>query len=116
MYRREYRISLLVGLAFFAAVFPYGGLGDVTPVYALFCVAMNGVSAFLFALLLYKRLTKRLTRENYPTYAWFLVLSSFCHLVFTFLNPRAWICIGISGAILIAMLADWFRHRNDPEE
>lgn len=119
LYPREYRICWLVGVLFFAVVFPYGCIGDaeIEPVYPFFCGLLNALSAVLYCTILFKTLCRRFSVEEFKVYAWFLVLTAFCHLVFTFMSRGSWVCIGVTAVILTAMgavwLKDWMKNRKN---
>lgn len=115
LFPREYWLSWLGAAVVFAALFPLSMFSDpeISVHYAVFAVALSAISTVLLRTILFRVWVKRFYSDSYRVYAWFLAVQAFCHLVFTGMNPRSWVYIGASVAVLLGMLLQVLKERKN---
>lgn len=107
----QYWLSWLFAVVFFAALLPFGMFRkpEISIHYGIFCVALGALSTVLFRDILFRVWVRRFYSESFRVYGWFLAVQAFCHLVFTGMNPKSWIYIGVTAALLLGMGIAWLR-------
>lgn len=111
LFPKEYWLSWVFAAALFGLLFPGKMFGnpDILVHYAVFCVALGGISAVLIRTIVLRIWVRRFYPDTFRVYAWFLAVEAFCHLVFTGMNPLGWVYIGLSAALELWMGIAWLK-------
>ena len=111
LFPTQYWLSWLFAGMFFAALVPYGMFREpeISVHYTLFCVVLGALSTVLFRAILFRVWVRRLYSESFRVYGWILAIQAFCHLVFTGMNPKGWVYIGVTAALGLGMGITWLR-------
>jgi len=95
---KGYRLwaSLIFGLVLFFGTIPFYHDMYIPEVFTFVCIALNGLSAILFARFLQRVLTKTLTAERRAMFAVGTMFQAIFHWIFTIMNWGSWLFLGLS--------------------
>lgn len=79
-------LSALAGIALFVLIYPYQHDIYIAAVHTAICVALNGASALLLGVILYRLLRGTFWSGEQGIFLWFLVLLGAGHAVFAVMN------------------------------
>ncbi|ONI40651.1 hypothetical protein AN639_02900 [Candidatus Epulonipiscium fishelsonii] len=91
-------VSVIFAVLSFVALYPL----SATPI-AYYALGFVAFSIIVFAVILYFAITKSFTQNNCIKLILLVVVSALPHLVLCLLNYGSWVCLGVSGAIIILL-------------
>ena len=103
--------SILAGILLFIIIWPYSHDMYIGLLHTICCVLLNGLSSVLFAVFLYKFLARNFPVKDFGPFLWYLVILGVLHGIFAFMNWGSWICLGLTGAVLIWMGVCFIREK-----
>lgn len=104
-------VSLIIGLVLFFGTIPFYHDMYIPRVFTLVCIALNGLSAILFAKFLHRVWTKGLDGGRRGLYAVGIVFQAIAHGVFSIMNWGSWLFLGLSVVALAVLAVSHFKDK-----
>ena len=117
LYSRNFWISAISGLAIFFAICPYGYDMYIPAVFTFACAALSGYTCLIFSVLLHKQLSGTAVGDDFGMYVGALIFGMIGHGIFAFMNWGSWICLVLSAACIVWLLAKkWSENQKNSEK
>lgn len=109
--RRWFQGSFAAGAVLFFGTFPFYHDMYIPQVFTVVCIALNGLSAILFAKFLYRILTKSMNAGQRGLYTAGTIFQAVGHGVFSIMNWGSWLFLGLSVIALAVLAAVHFKEK-----
>ena len=104
-------ISIFAGIILFICTLPMQFSIYIPDLHSYIIILKCAVSSILFSIMLFRLLNRCLLKKGIGIIFFFIILSGIGHAIYTVMFYSAWICLGLSIAEVITIIAYFLKRK-----